>query len=383
VTAKSAGTVHFTYTDNTFGCSSVTANLTIDANCQIVTLTQPDASTLPTITTTGTLQTVCASSTAQSTLMSYSATTNSPISYSIDWTGLTDQPSTSFTFNANGGTLTGIIVPAAAQGGTYSGILSVFNASGCTTTQAVTLTINAAPGAPTSGGNQTQCEQSPIQTLTATATAPAGATVVWYDAATNGNVVANPTLSSTGTATYYAASQDNTTLCFSLTRTAVTLTINAAPGAPISGGNQTQCEQSPIQTLTATATAPAGATVVWYDAATNGNVVANPTLSSTGTATYYAASQDNTTLCFSLTRTAVTLTINAAPAAPISGGNQTECEQSPIQTLTATATAPAGATVVWYDAATNGNVVANPTLSSTVQQRTMRHHRIIPHFASA
>jgi hypothetical protein len=81
-------------------------------------------------------------------------------------------------------------------------------------------------------------------------------------------------------------------------------------------------------------------------------------LSSTGTATYYAASQDNTTLCFSLTRTAVTLTINAALAAPISGGNQTQCEQSPIQTLTATATAPAGATVVWYDAATNGNVVA-------------------------
>jgi hypothetical protein len=89
--------------------------------------------------------------------------------------------------------------------------------------------------------------------------------------------------------------------------------------------------------LLLTATAPAGATVVWYDAATNGNVVANPTLSSTGTVTYYAASQDNTTLCFSLTRTAVTLTINAAPAAPISGGNQTQCEQSPIQTLTATA----------------------------------------------
>src|SRR5678816_2855260 len=233
------------------------------------------------------------------------------------------------------------------------------------TRTAATLTINAALAAPISGGNQTECEQSPIQTLTATATAPAGATVVWYDAATDGNVVANPTLSSTGTATYYAASQDNTTLCFSLTRTAVTLTINEAPDAPTSGGNQTECEESPIQTLTATATAPAGATVVWFDAATDGNVVANPTLSSTGTATYYAASQDNTTLCFSLTRTAVTLTINAAPGAPISGGNQTQCEQSPIQTLTATATAPAGATVVWYDAATNGNVVATPTLNST------------------
>jgi hypothetical protein len=53
------------------------------------------------------------------------------------------------------------------------------------------------------------------------------------------------------------------------------------------------------------------------------------------------------------------LTINANPTAPVSGGNKTECEASPIQTLTATATAPAGSTVRWYNAATGGNVIAN------------------------
>jgi hypothetical protein len=145
------------------------------------------------------------------------------------------------------------------------------------------------------------------------------------------NVVTNPTLSSTGSVTYYAQSSDGT--CNSLTRTAVTLTINAAPAAPTSGGNQVQCQQSPIETLTATAT---GGAITWYDAATNGNVVANPTLSSTGSVTYYAQASDGT--CNSLTRTAVILTINPAPAPPTSGGDQVQCQQSPIQTLTATAT---------------------------------------------
>jgi hypothetical protein len=50
-------------------------------------------------------------------------------------------------------------------------------------------------------------------------------------------------------------------------------------------------------------------------------------------------------------RTAVTLTINARPVTPVSGGNKTECAQSPVQTLTATATVVSGSTVVWYDAA--------------------------------
>jgi hypothetical protein len=38
------------------------------------------------------------------------------------------------------------------------------------------------------------------------------------------------------------------------------------------------------------------------------------------------------------------LTINAIPAAPVSGGNKTECETSPIQTLTA-AIVPTGFSV--------------------------------------
>ncbi|NLM93714.1 MAG: T9SS type A sorting domain-containing protein, partial [Bacteroidales bacterium] len=84
-----------------------------------------------------------------------------------------------------------------------------------------------------------------------------------------------------------------------------------APDAPISGGDITECEAFPIQTLTATAIAPEGSSVVWYDA--EGMLVADPTLGMVGAVTYYAASMDNETGCESFERTAVTLTILPAP----------------------------------------------------------------------
>ncbi len=112
-------------------------------------------------------------------------------------------------------------------------------------------------------------------------------------------MVASPVLSAVGTTTYYAESVQNVTACTSSTRTAVILTIQPTPAAPASGGDITECEANPIQTLTATATAPAGSNVVWYDAASNGNIVASPTLNTIGTITYYAESQNATTSCVS------------------------------------------------------------------------------------
>ncbi len=222
------------------------------------------------------------------------------------------------------------------------------------------------PTAPISTGNIAQCEVSPIQTLDANnAIAPiVGITLTWYDAPTLGNLVANPTFNTVGTITYYAEANDGT--CPSLTRTAVTLTIDPAPTAPASTGNITQCEASPIQTLDANnaITPIVGITLTWYDAPTLGNIVPSPTLNTVGTITYYAEANDGT--CPSYIRTSVTLTINPAPTAPISTGNITACELSPIQTLDANnaITPIVGITLTWYDAATLGNIVANPTLNT-------------------
>ncbi len=88
--------------------------------------------------------------------------------------------------------------------------------------------------------------------------------------------------------------------------------------APVSGGDQADCATIPtVQTLTASATVGVGETLVWYDAATGGNVVSSPTLSNVGTVTYYA--QANAGVCYSTTRTPVKLTIYALPTAPTIG----------------------------------------------------------------
>ena len=170
------------------------------------------------------------------------------------------------------------------------------------------FSINAAPAAPTAS-NQTVCSDGTgTQTLTATAT---GGTITWYNAATGGSIVSSPTQVGVGTVTYYAQSFNGT--CSSVLRTAITLTINAAPAAP-TASNQTVCSDGTgTQTLTATAT---GGTITWYNAATGGSIVSSPTQVGVGTVTYYAQSSNGT--CSSVSRKAVTLTINPLPAAAIS-----------------------------------------------------------------
>ncbi|MFC7526909.1 CshA/CshB family fibrillar adhesin-related protein [Parapedobacter sp. GCM10030251] len=89
------------------------------------------------------------------------------------------------------------------------------------------------------------------------------------------------------------------------------LTINEAPAAPISGGNQQACIADLADKLTASATVPDGTQLVWYDAPVGGNVVTDPSLDAVGTVTYFAAA--NNGICDSPTRTPVTLSITASP----------------------------------------------------------------------
>ncbi|MEP3370930.1 MAG: hypothetical protein ABJO28_16230 [Maribacter dokdonensis] len=93
--------------------------------------------------------------------------------------------------------------------------------------------------------------------------------------------------------------------------------IEGALPPPSSDGDITECEESPRQTLTASATPPNGAYVGWYTTSSGGSPV-SPTFNAIGNVTYYAESVDNSDSSRrSLFRTAVELTMVSKPSISI------------------------------------------------------------------
>ncbi len=176
-------------------------------------------------------------------------------------------------------------------------------------TNAGNIFSNNGSGIDTLGGNQVAINQVNLTVLTP-ATPINGGSVPSIDLLTGNVVVPGGTPSGSYTIVYQICEKTTPTNCDSAT---VTICVSSAP---ISGGDQVVCKTTPIQTLTATATAP-GQTIVWYNALTGGSIVANPTLSTVGTVTYYA--QANVGSCSFPTRTAVTLTIKDTPNVPVTG----------------------------------------------------------------
>ncbi|HPS61458.1 MAG TPA: MBG domain-containing protein, partial [Bacteroidales bacterium] len=98
-------------------------------------------------------------------------------------------------------------------------------AQGCYEISPASVTINPLPIAPTAENTTVTFDGN---SHSASASAPSGAHVSWYDAATGGSPAAAPTATNAGTYTAYAESVDNTTGCVSATRTLVTLEIDQA-----------------------------------------------------------------------------------------------------------------------------------------------------------
>ncbi len=240
----------------------------------------------------------------------------------------------------------------------------------CGTLYSTTASVNANPTpASPSVTNGALCGAG-IVTLTATAGAN-GNTVRWYDAATNGTLVSTGTSYSPNLATttsYWLTSYNATTTCETGTRTQITATINPIPASP-SVTNWAQCGPGVVN-LSAAAGAN-GNTVRWYDAASAGNLVNTgntyqPSLSAT--TSYWVSSYHTTTTCESASRVQVTANINPVPSVP-SITNGATCGAG---TVALSATPGANGTLVrWYDAATNGNLLATnnnyttPSLNAT------------------
>jgi|GEM_PF-823323 len=162
---------------------------------------------------------------------------------------------------------------------------------------AIPVTIDAAPEVPAApvAEDQTVCAESPVQALTAVATVPEGITVVWYDAATGGQVVASPTLDAVGSVTYYAEADNGE--CMSETRTAVTLTINALPNLVITDPAVACAGETVDLTNTAITAGSEGGLVFTYHTDAAGTAALENADAIAGSGTYYIRATDPVTGC--------------------------------------------------------------------------------------
>lgn len=237
---------------------------------------------------------------------------------------VTPTPAAGITYTLKG--VAPVVLSATNTTGLFTGLaagvyeLTYTNAMGCTSVPVVSTTIKAHPTSPenpTALPVPLECEDVPIQTLNANnyiVAPPAGVVIVWYDAAVGGNVVAQPILNSAQTVTYYAEAINGE--CSSPGRTPISMTIIPRPGSPVSRGDLSACESTPLVTLDArNAIDPASIiNLRWFTAPTGGTPVSNPVLSSVGSVTYFVENDGGT--CSSSPRIPVRLTIYRNPAAP-------------------------------------------------------------------
>jgi hypothetical protein len=192
-------------------------------------------------------------------------------------------------------------------------------------------------------------------TVTLTATPPSGATVDWYDAANGGaKLLAGSTtftVNAVSSTTYYAESRNTATNALSVSRTPVTVSINAQPDAP-AVNNGSRCGTGSVLL---SATLQANTSVAWYSTALGGKALGTAssytTPSISATTNYYVESKSTLNGCMSATRTVATATVNALPAAPVTT-SAASCGPGTV-TLKAT-TASSNKQIEWYTVSKGG-----------------------------
>ena len=245
--------------------------------------------------------------------------------------------------------------PSTATAGTTTYYVSQSNGTCESPRASITVTVNAAPPAPSITATLSYCQNSPAPQLSAT-----GTNLLWYTSSTGG--VGNTTAPTPNTATVgstiYYVSQSNGN-CEG-PRASITVNITATPPAPTVNPSIQYCQNVSAVPLTAS-----GSNLLWYSTSTGGTfstIAPTPSTATVGSTVYYVS---QTTGCES-PRASITVNVVAGSPAPTSTSTTISyCQGSNALPLSAT-----GSNLLWYTTATGGTGSTTAPTPSTATPGT-------------
>jgi hypothetical protein len=225
-------------------------------------------------------------------------------------------------------------------------ITTTQTSTGCTNVSMVRVQVDSLPATPVVVSPVVYCQGTTASPLSAT-----GTNLKWYTVASGGTsstIVPTPSTSTVGTTTYYVSQTITATGCEG-PRSAITVTVNATPNAPVVSTPVNLCVGGATAALTATLGTPTDS-LFWYATPTGGTrslTAPTPSTATVGTTIYYGSLKTN--LGCEGPRSAITVNVNPLPTAPLVTASVVYCQGTTAAALTAV-----GTNLKWYTTATGG-----------------------------
>ncbi len=332
---------------------------------------------LPTITTTGTLSALCYSTNIQSATLSYSATTYTPTSYTVDWNasantaGLSDQTLTLASFSGGAGNLATINIASSVISGTYNGSLIISNSNGCSSSKSISIVIKPLPVVSFDiDAGLNVCQNTEITYTTQSGKTnyqwtPAGSLNTEYVITNGGLGLTNNTVSLKWLTTGPKTMQINYTdvnSCTAVATTNTTTTVNALPSVTITKAETSgTANNDAIICIGTTITLSGGgaSTYSWTGGISDG-VAFSPTTTTTYTLTGTDINSCSNTLSQTVTVNALpSVTITKAETSGTANNDATICKGATI-----TLSGGGASTYSWTGGISDG-VAFSPTMTTT------------------
>ncbi len=229
-------------------------------------------------------------------------------------------------------------------------------------TRTINYSVNAVPGTPSTPTITNTCGS----TILTKGSSPSGITWYWQSSSTGTSTSnSSSTLTRTSGTVYYLRARNNTTSCWSSTRT-INYSVNVVPGTPSTPTITNTCGS----TILTKGSSPSGITWYWQSSSTDTSTSnSSSTLTRTSGTVYYLRARNNTTNCWGSARS-INYSVNTFPAIPSTPTITNTCGS----TVLAKGNSPSGITWYWQSSST-GTSISNSSSTLTQTSGTVYYLR--------